>query len=186
MRKLPYFCLAAAALATLLFCGTGKKPSGELKAQLAEWRQGVWISGQGTYTIYTDDHYFVISYEGDSTAPSIYCGASQVIYHNKGMARRQNIRLRQFPGQGLNYYRDLLSRSDTAEVPLTIDTNLFTPGTCNVKDGIIYDAVTEATKDYILLATCNGDKEKIYSNGISAYLPAGGGEFYSIRIEKFR
>ena len=52
-------------------------------------------------------------------------------------------------------------------------------------DGIIYDSVTEVTDEYILLATCNGDKEKIFSNGTSAYLPAGGGEFYSLRIENF-
>ena len=72
-----------------------------------------------------------------------------------------------------------------AEIPLEIDTTQFAPNTCNIKDGIIYDSITEETDEYILLTTCNGDKEKIFSNGTAAYLPAGGGEFYSIRIESF-
>jgi hypothetical protein len=160
-------------------------PSNDKGNKLAEWRKGVWISGDGTYTIYTNDHYFVISYEGDSVSPNIYCGTSQLVFHNKGMARKQVIRLRQNPGGDLNSFRAEAFKTDSSEIPLVIDSNLFTPGTCNIKDGIIYDAVTEVTDDYILLATCNGDKEKIYSNGISVYLPVGGGEYYSYRIEKF-
>jgi hypothetical protein len=160
------------------------KPVINDRNKLADWRKGVWITGEGTYTIYTDNHYFVLSYEGDSASPNIYCGASQLIFHNKGTARKQLIRLRQNPGGNLYSYRDKILVSDSVEARLVIDTNLFTPGTCNIKDGIIYDAVTEVTDDYILLATCNGDKEKIYSNGVSVYLPAGGGEYYSYRIEK--
>jgi hypothetical protein len=73
--------------------------------RLAEWRKGVWISGDGTYTIYTNDHYFVISYEGDSASSNIYCGTSQLVFHNKGMARKQVLRLRQNPGGDLNSFR---------------------------------------------------------------------------------
>ncbi len=72
-----------------------------------------------------------------------------------------------------------------AEISLKIDTTQFDPNTCNIKDGIIYDSITEVTDEYILLTTCNGDHEKIFSNGIAAYLPPGGGEFYSVRIETF-
>jgi hypothetical protein len=37
-----------------------------------------------------------------------------------------------------------------------------------------------------LLSTCNGDREKIFSNGISIYLPASGGEAYAYRVERFK
>ncbi|SYZ72293.1 hypothetical protein TRIP_C20408 [Candidatus Zixiibacteriota bacterium] len=158
---------------------------GNVKSKLAEWRKGVWISGEGTYTIYTDNHYFVISFEGDTLRPNIYCGASQIAFTDKGTARKQVIRLRQNPGSTMNLFRELARQSDSTETPLAYDSTLFKPGACNIKDGVIYDAVTEVAADYILLSTCNGDKEKIYSNGVSVYLPAGGGEFNSYRIEKF-
>ncbi len=51
---------------------------------------------------------------------------------------------------------------------------------------MIYDAVTEVTDEYILLATCNGDSEKIFANGVSVYMPASGGEFYSYRVEEMK
>ena len=59
----------------------------------------------------------------------------------------------------------------------------FQPGKCNIHEGIIYDSLAEETDDYILLATCNGDKEKIFSDGRSVYMPADGGEFWAHRIE---
>jgi hypothetical protein len=159
-----------------------EQQSGENK--LAQWRKGVWLLGDGSYAIYTDTHYFVVMVSGDSTSPNIYCGASQIQFHRKGMARMQVIRVRQMPGGELiTFKKNVLGHN--AEVPLEIDTTQFAPNTCNIKDGIIYDSITEETDEYILLSTCNGDKEKIYSNGIAAYLPAGGGEFYSIRIETF-
>ena len=151
--------------------------------KLAEWRKGVWISGSGTYTIYTDSHYFVLSYTGDSTRPNIYCGASQVRFHNKGMARMQTVRIRQFPGGPMNLSRDVAVTEEHTEVPMPYDTSLFTPGTCVIEEGVIYDAVTEVTDEYILLATCNGDHEKIFADGRSAYMPVSGGEFYSYRVE---
>jgi hypothetical protein len=159
-------------------------PPMDTKTKLAEWRKGVWLAGDGSYTIYTDTHYFVVMASGDSSAANIYCGASQVRYHNKGMARKQVIRVRQFPGSTLTWFKENVL-GHNAEIPLEIDTTQFAPNTCNIKDGIIYDSITEITKDYILLSTCNGDKEKIFSNGVSVYLPKDGGEFYSLRIERF-
>ena len=152
--------------------------------RLAQWRKGVWISGAGTYTVYTATHYFVLSYEGDSTAANLYFGVSQTCYCSKGQARKQVMRLRQMPGRDLQTFRDIMLRADHMEEPLVIDTTLFAPGICNIQQGIIYDSITEATDEYILLATCNGDKEKIFRNGVSIYLPADGGEFYSYRVEE--
>ena len=184
IEKNRYGIVLLMTVIAVTFVGCCKSVQGE-KNKLAEWRKGVWIAGAGTFTIYTDNHYFVVSYEGDSASSNIYCGASQLIFHNKGIARKQLIRLRQNPGGNLYSFRERTFASDRTEAPLVIDPNLFTPGTCHIKNGIIYDAVTEVADDYIFLATCNGDKEKIYSNGVSVYLPAGGGEYYSNRIEKF-
>lgn len=155
-------------------------------SKLAEWRNGVWLLPDGSYTIYTDTHYFVLVAGGDSASQNIYCGASQVRYHAKGMARKQVLRVRQFPGGELTFYKKNVFQPGNTEAPMEIDAGLFSPGTCNIRDGIIYDSVTEVTDDYILLSTCNGDREKIFSNGISIYLPAGGGEAYAYRIERFR
>jgi hypothetical protein len=140
----------------------------------------------GSFTVYTDTHYFVLVAGGDSTAPNIYCGASQVRYHTKGMARKQVLRVRQLPGQAITFIKENVFRADKTEAPMNIDPSLFSPGVCNVKNGIIYDSITEATDTYILLSTCNGDREKIFSNGVSVYLPAGGGEAYAYRIEQFK
>ncbi len=153
--------------------------------QLAAWLKGVWITGIGTYTIYTDSHYFVLSSEGDSTRPNLYYGASQVRYNEKGMARKQVLRLREYPGSEPVIFREDVFQPDHKETPLVIDTTCFDKNNCTIKDGIIYDVIIEKTDKYILLATCNGDKEKIFSNGVSVYLPADGGEFYSYRIEEF-
>ena len=161
-----------------------EKTESTVKDNLAEWRKGVWLLGDGSYAIYTDTHYFVVMVSGDSAAPNLYCGASQVKFHEKGMARKQVIRVRQLPGGDLMTFKENILGHNT-EIPLEIDSTQFASNTCNIVDGIIYDSVTEVTDEYILLATCNGDKEKIFSNGTAAYLPAGGGEFYSLRIEEF-
>ena len=160
-------------------------PPMDAKTKLAHWMNGVWLMADGSYTIYTDTHYFVISASGDSASANIYCGASQVKYHNKGMARKQIIRLRQMPGATLQWYKENIV-DENAEIPLKIDTTQFAPNTCNIKDGIIYDSITEITNDYILLSTCNGDKEKILPSGVSIYMPKDGGEFYSYRIERIK
>ena len=154
------------------------------KNKLAEWRKGVWITGTGTYTIYTNDHYFVLSFEGDSISPNYYFAASQVTYCSKGMARDQTVRFRQLPGGEPLSFKETNFLPDHTEAPMVLDTTLFDPTACVIKDGVIYDAIIEETDEFILLATCNGDKEKIYSDGRSVYMPAGGGEFYSYRIEK--
>ena len=101
------------------------------------------------------------------------------------MARKQIIRVRQLPGGKLSFFKEPLIQPDHTETPMEIDTSLFAPNTCNIADGIIYDSITEITDEYVLLTTCNGDHEKIFSNGVSLYLPAGGGEAYSYRIENF-
>jgi hypothetical protein len=176
------FGIAGILLLFLVSCSTQSDHS---ENRLAEWRKGVWILQDGSYAIYTDTHYFVVFAGGDSASANIYCGASQIRFHNKGMARKQVIRIRQFPGQELDFYKEIVIQSDGTEKPLIIDTTQFAPGACNIVDGIIYDSITEATNDYILLTSCNGDHEKIFSNGISVYLPAGGGESYSFRIERF-
>ena len=160
-------------------------PPLDAKDKLAQWRKGVWLSPDGSYTIYTGSHYFVLMASGDSTSANLYCGASQVRYHNRGMARKQIIRLRQMPGDSLQWFKENVVDKN-GEKPLQIDTTQFAPNTCNIKDGIIYDSITEITKDYILISTCNGDKEKILPNGVSIYMPKDGGEFYSYRIERIR
>ena len=168
----------------LVLVSCGHVTSGVQGDQLREWRKGVWISGNGTYTVYTDDHYFVVSIEGDSAHPNLYCGASQLRFHRLGMAREQVLRLRQAPGGESTIFNRMIFQPDHTEAPLVMDTTLFTPGSCNIVDGVIYDAVTEVTDDYILISTCNGDKEKIFANGVSVYMPAGGGEFYSYRVSR--
>ena len=155
-----------------------------IQDRLAEWRQGVWITGTGTYTIWTDSHSFVVSYEGDSASPNIYVGASQVRFHNKGIARQQVLRLREAPGGDRQMFRKTAFQSDHKEAPMVFDSSMFKPDICNIIDGVLYDAVIEATDKYILLATCNGDKVKMLADGVSVYMPAGGGEYYSYRVEK--
>ncbi len=156
----------------------------DVEARLREWRKGVWLLPDGSYTVYTDNHYFVLSAGGDSSRPNLYCGSSQVRYSPKGMARKQVMRLRQAPGRNPVFFVKNMFQEDHSEVPMVIDPALFTTGTCNIKDGIIYDSITEVTDTYILLSTCNGDKEKIFSNGVSVYMPAGGGEAYAYRVER--
>ena len=169
----------------MLFAVTCSTPPTDVQTKLAQWRNGVWVTEDGSYTIYTNSHYFVLFASGDSSSANIYCGASQVQYHNKGMARKQVLRVRQLPRSQLTFFKEGVFQPDHTETPMEIDTSQFTPGICNIKDGIIYDSITEITDLYILLATCNGDREKIFSNGISVYLPAGGGEHYAYRLESF-
>ncbi len=97
-------CIVLTAGMLLAACSAWM-PNGDTK--LAEWRKGVWISDSGGYTVYTDTHYFVLSYGGDSTSPNLYFGASQVKFCKKGMARKQVIRLRQSPGRDVQLFKDL-------------------------------------------------------------------------------
>jgi hypothetical protein len=182
MRRIFLAVLIGTGVLTIGSCAT-RLENNSVGARLAQWRQGVWVSGTATYTIYSGSHYFVLSCEGDSSATNLYVGASQVVFHEKGMARRQLVRLRQLPGASLSSFRDIDFSEDHTEPALVIDTALFVPGSCTVKEGVIYDAVTAVTDTSILLSTCNGDKEMIYSNGVSAYMPASGGEYFSYRIE---
>jgi hypothetical protein len=163
------------------------KPVGGAADTLAKWRQGVWLLQDGSFAVYTDSHYFVLFAEGgDSGNANIYCGASQIQFHDKGMARKQILRVRKVPGGELSFFKDNVLTENHGENPLEIDPSQFSPGSCNIKDGIIYDSITEMGVDYILLSSCSGDREKIFSNGVAIYLPAGGGESYQYRIEEFQ
>jgi hypothetical protein len=139
----------------------------------------------GSYAIYTDDHYFVVSASGEGAEANVYCGGSQIEITDKGMARKQSLRIRKSPGGDLTLWKIPDAPSEVKEPGFELDMALFEPGTCNTHDGVIYDSVTEETSEYILLATCNGDREKIFSDGRSVYLPAGGGEFWAHRIESW-
>jgi hypothetical protein len=173
--------MLAVLIGLTLSCSSGQT-TGET---LREWRRGVWLLAHGNYAIYTDCHYFVVSASGDSAQANVYCGGSQIAFTDQGMARRQTLRIRKFPGGQLQLSKEIEAFGDSAEVPLQLDMTQFEPGTCTVYDGIIYDSVVEVTDQYILLATCNGDKEKIFADGRSVYLPANGGEFWAYRIESW-
>jgi len=184
MRKAVLVGLVVVAFATVLSCSR-TPTTGE---RLRSMRSGVWISDGGAYTVWTDSHYFVVSAAGDSVTANIYCGGSQVCYTDHGIARKQSLRLRQVASNGPKITLDysMFREGPTAtpeEVPLQIDESLFRPGTCVIEGGVIYDSITEETEEYILLSTCNGDQMKIFNDGRSVYLPAGGGESWSFRIE---
>ncbi len=173
------------AIVMFLAIGASADLSAEdVESNLVSWLKGVWISGGGSYTIYTDNHYFVVSLQGDSASPNIYCGSSQLQFHARGLARKQVLRLRQFPGGEMDAWKQDIFTAAGKEVEFVIDTTLFQPGICNIVEGTIYDSITEETEEYILLATCNGDQIKVYANGVYAYLPKSGGEFRSYRVEK--
>ena len=106
----------SAVLLLFLFIFTGCCPEDNKIQSTADklkaWRTGVWISGNGTYTIYTPDHYFVLSMEGDTADANLYYGASQVSFHNDGMARYQVSRLRKFPGGEIdNWIRSVFTEN---------------------------------------------------------------------------
>lgn len=185
MRMRIGFLQALLLALTMLITSAQSATAENAGERLADWLQGVWITGSGTFTVYTADHYFVISAEGDSASPNIYCGASQLKFCSKGMARKQTLRLRQVPsGEQTAWHEDIFT-SEGSEVEFKIDTTLFQPGICNTVEGVIYDSITETTDEYILLATCNGDQIKVFASGVYVYLPKGGGEYKSYRVEKF-
>jgi len=177
------FIIIPALIAALGYTSPTKVES--TRDKLIKWRTGVWLSAGGTYTIWTPEHYFVLSMSGDTTNPNLYYGCSQVSYHEKGLTRYQVQRFRKFPGGDPTMFSKNTFTAENNETPYSPDTTLFDPKKCIIQDGVIYDAIIEITDSYILLATCNGDREKIFSDGKSAYLPAGGGEFFSYRIEEF-
>jgi len=157
---------------------------------LQEWQLGVWVSDSGGYSIWTPTHYFVVSAAGDSSKANIYCGSSRVVYTDHGVARAQNLRVRQTQGSPLKIIADYSMYDEgphggMVEEPLNVDMAQFQPGTCNIVGGVIYDSVTEKTPEYILLSSCNGDQVKLFSDGRSLYISANGNESWSYRIESF-
>jgi hypothetical protein len=186
MRRATLALLLVTAGLVVLACSHPPTTADRLRAI----RAGVWISTGGAYTVWTDSHYLVVSASGESLSTNIYCGASQVRYTDQGIARKQNLRLRQLgtekPSITLDYSMFTEGAGSTIEeVPLTIDEALFEPGTCVIEGGVIYDSICEKTEDYILLSSCNGDQEKIFDDGRAVYLPAGGGEVWSYRIDSW-
>ena len=138
--------------------------------------------------VWTDTHYFVVWGTGEGDKAQVYCGSSRVRYTDKGIARHQNLRIRKTVGSELHIrdeYTMYPKSSDggVVEDPLEIDMRHFSPGTCNIVEGVIYDSVTEETPEYILLSSCNGDKIQIYSDGRSLYKSSDGSETWSYRIE---
>jgi hypothetical protein len=181
--KRTFIYLIMPLLVFALSCSHGREDR-TMAEKLREWRRGVWQLADGGYAIYTDEHYFVVSASGDSAQANIYCGASRIAFTEKGIARRQDLRIRKFPDGELAVTKN----PETAggeEPALNVDMSQFSPGICTVHDGVIYDSVTEVTDLFILLATCNGDMEKIFSDGHSVYMPAAGGEFWAHRIESW-
>jgi hypothetical protein len=156
-----------------------------IRTKLMEWRTGVWINSGG-YSIYTSTHYFIISANGNPKSPDAYCGASQLAFTDKGIAWQQNIRVRLSPISSPQIDFAPLVNKQNQELPMTIDQNQFRTKTCHSNNYILYSPVTEITENGITLQMCNGDSEKIFSDGRSVYLPAGGGEIWSYRIEKFQ
>lgn len=158
--------------------------------KLQEWQRGVWLSSGGGYAVWTDTHYFVVwgSSEGDKA--QVYCGSSRVRYTDKGIARHQNLRIRKTPNSELRIHEDYSMYNESengvvTEEPLEVDESHFSPGVCNIVNGVIYDSVTEETADFILLSSCNGDKLKLFSDGRSLYMSSDGSETWSYRIEKW-
>lgn len=171
--------------ALIAVLGVGSSTRDEsIRDKLIKWRTGVWLTPGGTYTIWTPEHYFVLSMAGDSATPNLYYGCSRVSYHEKGMTRYQVQRFREFPGNFTMFSEPAMGKNHE-EVPYSPDTTLFDTTKCVIKGGVIYDAITEVTDTSILMITCNGDHEILFNNGISVYLPATGGEAYSYRVETF-
>ncbi len=156
--------------------------------KIHDWQRGVWLSSDGGYAVWTDTHYFVVWGSGDGAESQVYCGSSRVRYTDKGIARNQNLRIRKTRNAelrittGYSMYGEP-ENGHVAEEPLAIDMNQFTPGKCNIVDGVIYDSVTEETTEYILLSSCNGDKMQLFSDGRSLYKSSDGSETWSYRIE---
>lgn len=180
------FIIFVTTVITALSCSNTQTMADRLRAI----HRGIWVSTSGAYTVWTDTHYFVLSASGDKTSTNIYLGASQVLYTDKGIARKQNLRLRQIGERDRNLTADYsIFRESSAGgielAPLEIDEKLFNPEKCVVKGGVIYDAIAEVTDEYILISSCNGDKIRIYEDNRLVYLPASGGEHWSYRIESF-
>ncbi len=178
------FLLATVVLPMSISCSS-PPPDETTGDKLRRWRRGVWQLSDGSYAIYTDAHYFVVSASGDSVRQNVYCGGSRIAITDKGMAREQRLRVRMVPGGELRISKDAPLSIAEARASLQVDLSLFQPGTCNIEEGIIYDSVTEVSDTCIVLATCNGDREKIFSDGRSAYMPATGGEYWARRIESW-
>lgn len=156
--------------------------------RLREWYRGVWLSPGGGYAVWTDTHFFVVWGSADGDKSQVYCGSSRVRYTDKGIVRHQNLRIRQTASSKLQITEDysMYYESDDdglVEKSLAVDMGQFRPGVCNIVEGVIYDSVAEETSEYILLASCNGDKVQLFSDGRQLYRSSDGRETWWYRIE---
>ena len=171
-------------LALVLLSGaTYTGQPGNVAEKLRTWQKGVWTSSGGTYSIWTDTHYFVVQGIVMDDSANVYCGASQIEYTDKGIARSQVVRVRKTPGQALFAATTDIFDSTGHEKPLVIDETKFKPGTCAYDKGILYDSIDSVGSDFILMSTCGGDRIRLLSSGVSVYLPISGGEAKSVRVE---
>ena len=179
MKKCLLTILALVLLAGAVHAGQ----PGNAAEKLRSWQVGVWLSPGGTYTVWTETHYFVVQGFLQQDSANIYCGASQIAFTDKGVARKQIVRVRKTPGQDLYANTGDYFDSLGMEQPLVIDESKFKPGTCAYDKGILYDSIDSVGTDFILMSTCGGDKVRLLSNGVSLYLPTSGGEAKSVRVE---
>jgi len=179
MKRWSFAAVAVLLSASALDAGQ----PGNAAEKLRSWQVGVWLSPGGTYTVWTETHYFVVQGGVIGDSANIYCGASQIAFTDKGVARKQIVRVRKTPGQDLYANTGDYFDSLGMEQPLVIDESKFKPGTCAYDKGILYDSIDSVGADFILMSTCGGDKIKLFSNGVSLYLPASGGEAKSVRVE---
>lgn len=178
MKKLLLVLAAIAAVSTL---GLTSHQS-QSKPEWYHWAKGVWLFGNSSYMVVTDNHYFVITASGDTSNPLIYCAASQLAFTTKGIVHVERL----FAAHRPEGEDELIRATELEkELPQSIDTNLFVDGRSVEVDGVWYDAIIEATDEYMLLATNNGDKAKFFKDGRSVYVPKEGGEFVSYKVEQF-
>lgn len=160
-------------------------PPADSQIKLKEWRKGVWIKADGSYAIYTNSHLFLLSARESMNSPQFLFSASQIKFHEKGLATKEVFNFRHIPDGKYHYFQEAVLQPDYTEVPFDIDSSCFKPGVGKEKDGITYASITEDAEEHILLSLSNGDKEKIFSNGTSIYFFNEGRTAYSYRIERF-
>jgi hypothetical protein len=130
-----------------------------LADRFRQWRKGVWSCGPGSFAVYTDDHYLVVSADPDGS--NVYCGRAEVRYTDDGIETRQTVRVRQRPDGEL----------------VTLVESEVTPAQPTLH------RVAEVGEDFILFDSCGGDRFRLQADGTETYMPAEGPEVVWRRIE---
>ena len=128
--------------------------------RMKEWQKGVWTCGPGSFAVWTDRHYFVVSASPDGD--NVYCGRAEVRYTDEGIETHQTVRVRQQPGGSLQTF---VETSETPAQP-------------------ILHRVAEVGEDFVLFESCGGDRFRLRADGVEVYLPAQGGEVIWQRLER--